>query len=541
MTFQDVILVLVGLLSGAGVFLVGVKLLSSNIEKLASSGIKSLFGKTANNKLINVGIGAVTTALVQSSGVTTVLIVGFTNVGIMSLYQATAMIMGANIGTTLTAQIAALNTFKFTDYITVISFIGIMGVMIFKKDTPKKIGYIIAGFGLIFIGLSLMSNSLTPLKEQASDIFTTITNPFLLFLIGIFLTALVQSSAAITSIIISIAVAGLTIGDGGNSVLFIILGTNIGSCVTALMSSIGSSPNARRTSLIHLMFNSFGSIIFFIVLMIFPNFMNSTFAKWFPETATQIAMFHTAFNVICTLVFLPFSSVFVKIATFLVKDAKVEKEYAYLDERIISNTALAIEQVEKESSRLQDISMIALTTAYNSFKNKTLSGLDETREQIDKSNRLSKIITDYIIKVSATSNAKQEKTISNLYNNLGDIMRISEIADNFIKYTTREVENDLNFSPQIITQLDVMFEKIVTLHELTKQIIATKNRSLLTEIDEVEESVDNLRKSLLNMHIERLNNGECKPENSSIFINLVSNLERLGDHLTYIAHTVKRK
>ncbi len=541
MTFQDVILVLVGLLSGAGVFLVGVKLLSSNIEKLASSGIKTLFGKTANNKLINVGIGAVTTALVQSSGITTVLIVGFTNVGIMSLYQATAIIMGANIGTTLTAQIAALNTFKFADYITVISFIGIMGVMVFKKDTSKKIGYIIAGFGLIFIGLSLMSNSLIPFKEQASDIFTTITNPFLLFLIGILLTALVQSSSAITSIIISIAVAGLTIGDGGNSVLFIILGTNIGSCVTALMSSIGSSPNARRTSLIHLMFNSFGSIIFFIVLMIFPNFMNSTFAKWFPETATQIAMFHTAFNVICTLVFLPFSSVFVKIATFLVKDAKIEKEYAYLDERIISNTALAIEQVEKESSRLQDISMNALTTAYNSFKNKTMAGLEETREQIDKSNRLSKIITDYIIKVSATSNAKEEKTISNLYNNLGDIMRISEIADNFIKYTTREVQNDLTFSPQIITQLDVMFEKIVTLHELTKQIIATKNRSLLTEIDEVEESVDNLRKSLLNMHIERLNNGECKPENSSIFINLVSNLERLGDHFTYIAHTVKSR
>ena len=540
MDAQTIIMVLIELFAGASVFLVGVKLLSSNIEQLATTGIKDIFNKTANNKIVNVGIGMVTTALVQSSGLTTVLIVGFVNVGLISLAQATAMIMGANIGTTLTAQIAALSAFEFSKYIKIIAFVGILMTMISKKETTKKAGFIITGLGLIFIGLGLMSASLTPLKEEASDVFTLVTNPFLMFLIGIFLTALVQSSAAITSILISIAAAGLKIGDGGNSVLFIILGTNIGSCVTALMSSFGASPNAKRASLIHLLFNTFGSLIFFIVLLIFPGFMDVTFGKWFKETATQIAMFHTFFNVIGTIVFLPFTNVFVKIATFLVKDKPVKEEnITLLDERIIQNTSLAIEQVEKETMRLADIAMQSFRSAYKAFYDKNADELSETVNNISVCDKMSKQITDYLIKVSLNTGLTEEKKINDIHNNIGDIMRIAEIADNFTKYTRHEVEDNLTFSDGVKEELNEMVSRIENLFNLTKEAVLTKNSAVINEIDVVEESVDAMRKHLIDSHIERLNRGECKAENSSIFINLVSNLERLGDHLTYIAYTIK--
>lgn len=540
MDAQTIIMVLIELFAGASVFLVGVKLLSSNIEQLATTGIKDIFNKTANNKIVNVGIGMVTTALVQSSGLTTVLIVGFVNVGLISLAQATAMIMGANIGTTLTAQIAALSAFEFSKYIKIIAFVGILMTMISKKETTKKAGFIITGLGLIFIGLGFMSASLTPLKEEASDVFTLVTNPFLMFLIGIFLTALVQSSAAITSILISIAAAGLQIGDGGNSVLFIILGTNIGSCVTALMSSFGASPNAKRASLIHLLFNTFGSLIFFIVLLIFPGFMDVTFGKWFKETATQIAMFHTFFNVIGTIVFLPFTNVFVKIATFLVKDKPVKEEnITLLDERIIQNTSLAIEQVEKETMRLADIAMQSFRSAYKAFYDKNADELSETVNNISVCDKMSKQITDYLIKVSLNTGLTEEKKINDIHNNIGDIMRIAEIADNFTKYTRHEVEDNLTFSDGVKEELNEMVSRIENLFNLTKEAVLTKNSAVINEIDVVEESVDAMRKHLIDSHIERLNRGECKAENSSIFINLVSNLERLGDHLTYIAYTIK--
>lgn len=540
MDAQTIIMVLIELFAGASVFLVGVKLLSSNIEQLATTGIKDIFNKTANNKIVNVGIGMVTTALVQSSGLTTVLIVGFVNVGLISLAQATAMIMGANIGTTLTAQIAALSAFEFSKYIKIIAFVGILMTMISKKETTKKAGFIITGLGLIFIGLGLMSASLTPLKEEASDVFTIVTNPFLMFLIGIFLTALVQSSAAITSILISIAAAGLQIGDGGNSVLFIILGTNIGSCVTALMSSFGASPNAKRASLIHLLFNTFGSLIFFIILLIFPGFMDVTFGKWFKETATQIAMFHTFFNVIGTIIFLPFTNVFVKIATFLVKDKPVKEEnITLLDERIIQNSSLAIEQVEKETMRLADIAMQSFKSAYKAFYDKNADELSETVNNISVCDKMSKQITDYLIKVSLNTGLSEEKKINDIHNNIGDIMRIAEIADNFIKYTRHEVEDNLTFSDGVKVELNEMVSRIENLFNLTKEAILTKNSAVINEIDVVEESVDAMRKHLIDSHIERLNRGECKAENSSIFINLVSNLERLGDHLTYIAYTIK--
>ena len=537
---QEILLFFAQVFAGTGVFLIGVSLLTSNIEQLATGGIKTLFNKTGNKKLVNVGIGTITTALIQSSGVTTVLIVGFVNVGLMSLQQAAAMIMGANIGTTITAQIAALSEFDFTKYIQILSFVGIMMAMIAKRDNIKKIGHILAGLGLVFIGLWMMSSAMKENQMLVQPFLESITNPFLLFLVGIVLTALVQSSSATTSIIIAMVSGGLTIGSNGNEVLFFILGTNIGSCVTAMMSTIGASTNAKRAGVIHLLFNTLGSLVFFCILIPFPRFMEATFKSWFTVPATQIAMFHTFFNVTCTLLFLPISNFFVKLSEFIVREKPAFKpvdEGTFLDDRMLSSASLAISQIEKETVRLLDKSMEAFLLSYKAFRERSMDYVPTIKKEIDKTNDLSQNIIDYLIKVAAMSKLKEERVVSDIHNNVGDIMRISEIADNFTKYTNREIENKLEFSDTVLSELEVMVDKIKELYGLTREVMLGGDRALLPEIDAVEEGIDATKKTLIDGHIQRLNDGTCRPESSSVFINMVSNLERLGDHITYIAHS----
>lgn len=531
----------VRLLAGTGVFLTGVYLLTANIEQLATERIKDLFGKTADKRLVNVGIGAACTALIQSSGVTTVLIVGFVNVGVMNLYQATAMIMGANIGTTITAQIAALSALPITTYIQVFVFIGIMMQMICKRDTLQKTGLILAGLGLIFLGLSLMSGTMKDHKDAIQRIFEVVTNPFLLFFIGMFLTALVQSSSATTSVIIAMSVAGLTIGTGGNEVLFIILGTNIGSCVTALMSSLTAGTNAKRASLIHLLFNTFGAAIFFLFLTVFPDFMDVTFRRWFASPATQIAMFHTFFNVSCTLLFIPFCGVFVQISQRLIREKQAPAAATYLDERMLSSTSLAISQLEKELVLLSDTAMDAFRSGYRAFQTTNKNLIAPTHALIDQSNSTGQLIVNYLIRLSAQSKLSDERTISDLHNHVGDIMRVADIADNFTKYAQRTVEQGLHFSKDVQTELDAMVQRIEELYALTKRILLSKETALLSQVDLAENDIDAFRKALIDNHIERLHTGTCQPECSGVFINLVSNLERLGDHLTYIAYRAAKQ
>ena len=538
MTLAQLSLFLVKLLAGTGVFLVGVHLLTSNIEQLATGKIKELFGRTADKRLVNVGIGAATTALIQSSGVTTVLIVGFVNVGVISLYQAAAMIMGANIGTTVTAQIAALSAFPITTSIQTLVFAGMMMSMVCKRDDMKKTGLILSGLGLVFVGLSLMSDSMKSSQAAVQGLFETVTNPFLLLLAGVLLTALVQSSSATTSIIIAMSVAGLTVGTGGNEVLFIILGTNIGSCVTALMSSVTAGANARRAGLIHLMFNTVGSVIFFTLLLCWPDFMDLTFRRWFPAAATQIAMFHTFFNVTCTVLFLPFCGWFVKASQRLIPEEEVQAPESYLDERMLYSPSLAVSQLERELLRLSDTAMEAFRTAYRSFDEKDKSLIEPAHQLIDEANVISQGMVSYLIRLSARSELSEERSISNLHDNLGDIMRIAEIADNFTKYTQKCIKQNLDFSDSVKEELRDMVGRVEELYILTKEAIVEKDTRLLPRIDRVENQVDGLRKRLIDSHIQRLNQGACKAESSGVFINLVSNLERMGDHLTYIAHTI---
>jgi phosphate:Na+ symporter len=539
MTFAQLSLFLVRLLAGTGVFLVGVHMLTANIEQLATGKIKELFGRTADKRLVNVGIGAAATALIQSSGVTTVLIVGFVNVGVVDLYQAAAMIMGANIGTTITAQIAALSAFPVTTYIQVLVFVGMMMAMACKRESAKKTGSILAGLGLIFIGLELMSNVMKADKAGIQGLFQVVTHPVLLFLLGIFLTALVQSSSATTSVIIAMSVAGLTIGTGGNEVLYIILGTNIGSCVTALMSSATAGTNARRAGLIHLMFNSLGAGLFFLLLVLWPSFMEVTFRQWFSAPATQIAMFHTFFNVTCTILFLPLCGGFVRVSELLIRDKAPETAPTFLDERMLSSASLAISLLDKELVRLSDTAMEAFRTGYRSFAKKDRDLVAPTQELIDQANTISQTMTDYLIRLSAQSKLADERSISDLHSNLGDIMRIAEIADNLTKYAQRSIDKGLDFSETVRGDLDGMVGRVEDLYALTKRAVLDKDVSLLPQIDRVEDDIDALRRRLIDSHIQRLDRGECRPGSSGVFINLVSNLERLGDHLTYIAHTIQ--
>lgn len=543
---MDYVYAFVQLLSGLGAFLIGFKILSENIEKLANSGLKKLFNKTSKNRFIGVLIGLVVTAIIQSSGTTTVMIVGFVNAGLMNLFQATAMIMGANIGTTITAQIVALNSFNIAKFLIVFCFIGIFGSMIVKSEKSKTIFLCLAGLGLVFLSLDLMVSSMNGFKDSETirNLLSSISNPFVLFLIGIVFTALLQSSSALTTIIISMVTANLVIGNGGNSVLYIILGSNIGSCVTALLSSFGASTNAKRASFIHFLFNFTGSLIFIILLLCIPSFMDNTFAKWFSQPGTQIAMFHTFFNVACTLIFLPFVNAFVKISEFVIKDKKEEKTTSLLDERFLKTPTIAINQAIKETINLGNDAMKVLNETINDFMSKTYSNAETYKKIISSIDKKNDEITSYLLKVTATSDNltdEDELNIAKLHKVLIDYTREAEIADNVIKYTKTTLDKDLEFSEIAFDGIKNIQDKLNEQFVLTKNMFDFTSNDLLKASDLIENKIDNIRKETIDSHLKRLEEGKCSPSSNTVFISLISNLERAGDHLNYIAHTINNE
>ena len=540
------------MLAACGAFLIGFKFLSDNMEKLAGRSLKKLFNKTSDKKLVGVGIGAVSTAVVQSSGVTTVMVVGFVNAGIMSLYQAATVIMGANIGTTITAQLAAFSSFDIAPIFIALLFIGVMMEMLSKKDKVKCIGLALAGLGLVFFGLECMSSAMSGYSksEAVMGFLSSLSNPFLLLLFGVIFTALLQSSSAVTTIIIAMAGQGLLIGGGGNAVLYMILGSNIGSCVTALISSIGTSVNARRASIIHLLFNITGAVLFTVMLLIWSksvvgtNFYEITFCRWFDQPTTQIAMFHTFFNVFCTILFLPFTSLLVRISKKIVPERKqVEKEpweLVFMDKRFLATPAVALGQLKKETFRMADMAMDCLKTGFQGFIDRDLTAVEKVNTANENVAKVSGQISDYLVQVSASGiSLADEKEVSELHNDIGDIARIAELADNLTKYTRREVRENLVFSEGINAKLAVMHQMLHEQYELVKKTVLGNQPHLAQASDELEEKIDNMRRELVSEHITRLSQGKCRPENNTIFINLVSNLERVGDHLNYIVHNAE--
>ncbi len=553
---MDYVYAIMGLLGGLGVLLFGFKVLSDAIEKLANDKLRSLFNKTTGTgKLAGVGIGLVTTAVVQSSGATTIMTIGFVNAGVMSLAMAAAIIMGANIGTTVTAQIAALSAFDFTAFILPLAFIGIFMTMICKKDKIRTIGFILGGLGLVFVGLEFMSMSMNTFSQPGSPlqgVLAAIDNPFLLILIGMIFTALLQSSSALTTILITMVGAGLVIGNGGNSVLFVILGSNIGSCITAIISSIGANTNAKRTALIHLMFNVFGTILFTVLLLVWSenvcgvDFMNVTFGSWFADAPqTQIAMFHTFFNLICVLIFFPFINIFVKIATLVVRDKKAEEEQhetTLLDDRLLTTPSIAVLQARKEVTRLATLAIETLNDSVNAFIAKDTGKSGDIKQNIAKANEITKRVTRFLIKLSGSEvSYRDEKIISALHESLGDIMRIADLADNMTKYTVHYVYDKLDFSESVIGEVREMNEKLRKLFDASMIAFNDYDVNSVIKAEELENEIDAMRKRTIDGHIKRLNDGSCQPQSSSIFINLVGNIERAADHVLNLAHAFDKK
>lgn len=535
---------IVYLLAGLGAFLVGFKILSDNVQKLANQKLKLLFNKVTNNKLVGVGIGAIITMIVQSSSVTTIMVVGFVNAGLLNLVQATAIIMGANIGTTITAQLVALKAFDVTFYAMILAVIGIFGEMFVKNDKAKTIFYLLAGLGLIFIGLDVMASSMSIFKTSPAitAALTSINNPFLLLLIGIILTGIIQSSSAVTTILISMVAAGLTIGSGGNSILFVVLGTNIGTCVSALLSAIGVTSNGKRTALIHLMFNVFGTILIFPFLFFWSGFMDDVLAKMFPLPGMQIAMFHTFFNVVCTLVFLPMSPLFVNLSKKIIREKISVKPASFFDERLLKSPAVALGQLTKETTRMGNLAMQSLKDAIEAFIIQDAIAIERIKHKNSEIEQLEKEITEYLIKVSIDDLGVEEETmVSRLYHALGDFIRIAEISDNVLKYTRTSIDKHLEFSEAVRMDLRVMFGLLEKEFALTSDLFINHRFELLKEIDIIEEQVDNKRNLMIEEHLARLNQGKCSPNNSAVYINFVSNLERVGDHINFVAHSYEKE
>ncbi len=488
---------------------------------------------------MGVGIGAATTAIVQSSSATTVLIVGLVNAGVMSLFQATTVIMGANIGTTVTAFLVSL---PIAEIAMLFALIGIFTSMLSKKPTMKTLGIALAGLGLIFIGLESMGNAMEGIKESdiIKNALASISNPILLLVLGIVATAVIQSSSAMTAIIISMVGSGLVIGSGGNSVLFVVLGTNIGTCVTALLSSIGATPNGRRASLIHFMFNFMGSIVFTIVLLLWKDFMTGVLMKLIPDPKMQIAIFHILFNVLCTVIFLPMTKLFVKVSKMVIKDKKQEVvKIINMDDRMLQYPSVALGQLTKEMSRMSFEAINVLNLSVEDFLIKSINNKEKVKETNEKLELMNKEIISYLVSISnAQVSFSEEKMISSFHHNLNDIMRIGEIAHNITKYTDSSINEGLEFSDAVILEIGKMKDQINELYKLTDMTFMSRKTDLMGEINVIEEGIDTMRSTLVNDHLNRLKLGKCQPQSSGVFINLVNNLERAADHLTYIAESV---
>lgn len=541
-TASSVILLLVGL----GVFLLGFKFLGDSIEKLSASKMRALFHKAAGNRFAGVGIGALATAIVQSSSVTTVMVVGFVNAGVMTLTQAAAVIMGANIGTTITGWLVWLNQFNVMMYAMLLTLVGLVMTMVTKNNKVNTAGTLIASLGLVFVGLEIMSGSMAGVAKEpfVEDALTSVTNPLLLLLIGAGITAIVQSSSAVTSVLIVMAQNGLLIGGGGNGILFVILGTNIGTCITAVLSSIGANTNAKRACLYHLMFNVIGSIIFLIVFWIWGGFYDDVLMQWFHNDTTCITFFHTMFNVICTCLYLPFIKYLVKLTEIMIPDrkkkSKVQSGEGFMDKRLLVTPSLALGQLVKQTTYTAGVAIKCLNNAVAGFIAKDDSKLADMTADVNKVGELSREITDYLLEISAMDiSLNEEKLVNVLHRDNIDVVRIADIAENIVGYTHKAIDETLTFSEVVKHDLNRLMSLINEQYELVVNIVENNDLLKIKQSDEIEQEIDATKKRLLDEHIERMSRGECNAENNSLFVSLISNLERVGDHLSLMAHSVE--
>ena len=538
------------MLGGIAVMMFGMRTMGANLERIAGSNMKTMLGKMTGNRFVGVGIGAAVTAIINSSAATTVMLVGFVNIGLITLTQAAAVIMGANIGTTITAQILSLSGTDGVDVASIAALVASVGMVMaifFKKDKVNKIGYILVGLGFIFVGLRVMSVSVNNiiyengvLRPLFADIFGKDHFPLLLILIGIVLTALIQSSAAVTGILIAIGGA-LNL----QTAIFIILGSNIGTCVTALISSVGTNINAKRTAVIHLLFNLFGCIICIAPLWIwgsaFSDFMQIISGD---SIERQIANFHTLFNIFTTLLLIPFTGVLVSLSTKIVSErnnsAKDKLSFEFIDDRLLKTPPIAVSNTKREIIRMANIAKENLNLAMNALLNGDESGAETFNENENALNFLNKKITEYLTELSGKNLLlSDEKKVGSYYHVVIDLERVGDYAENITEYAAKLTSDGIELSDDAKEELKTITGYINDLFDCAIEVFDTRNSNGLQSVDKIEQRIDDYSAELELKHVDRLKAGVCSAESGSVYLQTVSDLERIGDHITNMAFSIK--
>lgn len=544
-----------GFLGGLGMFLYGMNIMADGMQKTAGSKMSSFLGMLTNNRFLAVALGALITAIIQSSGATTVMVVGFVSAGVLNLSQAVGVIMGANIGTTITAWIVSMSqlgdafeVMKPGFYAPAIIGIGALLLVFAKSQKKKTIGEIMIGLGLLFIGLDFMSGSINPYTDapifaKAFEILGG--NPLLGMIIGALVTALLQSSSASVGILQTLAMNGIVTT---NAAIYITLGQNIGSCVTAMLSSMGGSRTAKRAAVMHLTFNVIGAIVFgsigFIFFSLRPAFAASNI------NAVQISIFHTIFNLTMTTLLFPFADVLVKISGMVVKEKAEEEPVAedaetaatlkHLDERIFESPAFAVETAALEVVHMGQITYENVVRAIDSVLTVNSDEVETVFKTEQTINNMEKMLTEYLIKVDNLSlTEKQKKVVNNLFYSVSDIERIGDHAENLAEQAQYMVEHGLQFSTTGADDLKSISDSVLKSFQYAIDARQNGNMEAVRKVSQYEDDVDSQEEELREKHIERLSAGECKASAGVVFLDIISNLERVSDHAYNLAGYVK--
>ncbi len=534
-------------IGGLGLFLYGMHVMADGLQKSAGSKLKSLMGFLTKNRFIAVVVGALITAIIQSSSATTVMVVGFVNAGMLTLAQAVGVIMGANIGTTITAWIVSMSdwgsVFKPEFFAPVIVGFGAFLMLFSQKESKKKAGEILVGFGALFIGLTYMSDAIKPYRDAQIfvDGFTVLgKNPIFAVLVGAGVTAVIQSSSASVGILQTLALNGVV---NWQSAIFITLGQNIGTCVTALISSAGTSKNGKRASIIHLLFNVIGAVVFGIVMFILFRLNQSWAAA--KISALQISVFHTVFNITNTIILFPFANQLVKMSEVIIRDDKDAEEVVEdipaevmrrLDRRILANPSFAIETAIKEVSYMGSIALANAKLAIEAVQSGDKAMAEEVYQKEEVINKLEKMLTAFLVEVDNLSlTEKQHFMIKNLFYTISDLERVGDHSENIAELADTRRRDKISFSKKGITDLEDIATETISALEWAVTARRDGNKVASQHVEEFEERVDTMEMEMRERHIQRLSKGKCEPESGVIFLDILSNLERISDHACNIA------
>ena len=548
MTGLDIFYAILAALSGLGVFIFGMKILGDNLEAVAGNRIKHMFGFIDKSRFVGVGIGAGVTAVIQSSSAVTVMLIGFVNAGLMTLPQATSVVFGANIGTTITAQIVALGfggikNVQITVIFAACAGIGAFMLLFAKKDILKKIGSIVCGLGMIFVGLQVMGDSMESFKEAPIIVnaLQSVTNPILLVLLGAVITGIIQSSSAMTGLVITMSAAGIITFP---QAMYVIVGSNIGTCVTSLICSIGTTTNAKRVAIIHLIFNLLGSILFMLTDL-FAHYAD-LLMSWFDTAQMQIAMLHTMFNVATTIILIPFITPLVKLVTLIIPDKKGAKEddntprLYFLNEQILTTPPLAVQSIKREILYMYTLAKQNLDLALDAITTVDVSKKDEQKSTEAKLNYLHKEITKYLVKVNQLDISELDaKLLGTAHHTVNDLERIGDYSENIFEYAERLKEDKLSFSEDSLEEVQQLREALENLFSLTYKIYDEETPELIPTLYTYEQITDDMKVLMGEKHVERLNEGRCNPETGALYLSLANDCERIADHLTNIANATK--